>query len=353
MTVFDWSEKKKEIKEIEIKTQVADFWDDPQKAGGITKRLESLKKDFENWQNLETDIKNLEEYLGEVDESDDSREMIEEEANSIKSRLDEFEKKTFFSGEYDEQEVILEIHAGAGGDDAQDWAGMLMRMYLRFAEQQNWKTKILNKTEGGEAGIKSVVIEVTGEMIYGNLKSEKGIHRLVRQSPFNSDALRQTSFAAVEIWPVLDEEKTDIKESDLRIDTFRSSGAGGQSVNTTDSAVRITHLPTNTVVTCQNERSQLKNKESAMKVLRARIYEYLEEQRKEKEEEIKGEKKSAEWGNQIRSYVFHPYKMVKDHRTNFEVSDVEKVMDGGLKEFTEEYLREFFGSTKSKIPNSK
>ncbi len=317
--------------------------------------MEFLKKEISDWKAIEVDLVDIEEYFKELTEdNEDSVQLIVTEFESVKKRLNEFEKKTFFSGKYDKNNVILEIHAGAGGDDAQDWAEMLLRMYLRFCERQNWKTKILNKTEGGEAGIKSALIEVGGEMVFGNLKSEKGVHRLVRQSPFNSDALRQTSFASVEIWPVLDKNsKIEISASDLRIDTFRSSGAGGQSVNTTDSAVRITHLPTNTVVTCQDERSQLKNKESAMKVLKARLYEYLEQQQKEKEQEIKGEYKSAEWGNQIRSYVFHPYKLVKDHRTNFEVSDVEKVMDGEINDFIEEYLRHYIPSTKSKISNSK
>lgn len=292
---------------------------------------------------IEKDLTDIEDCLGEFEEDDlDSAEMIEGEFKSVKKRLANFEMKTFFNGKYDQSDVILEIHSGAGGDDAQDWAEMLLRMYLRFCEKRNWKTKILNKTEGGEAGIKNVVLEISGEMAYGNLKSEKGVHRLVRQSPFNADALRQTSFASVEIWPVLDKNsEIEINSSDLRIDTFRSSGAGGQSVNTTDSAVRITYLPTNTVVTCQDERSQLKNKEAAMKVLKARLYEYFEQQQKAKEQEIKGEYKSAEWGNQIRSYVFHPYKLVKDHRTNFEVSDVEGVMNGDLDEFVESYLRGF------------
>jgi len=290
---------------------------------------------------LEQDLANLKEYLEELEDDDqDSLEMILKEARSIEKRLTDFEKKTFFSGKYDQGDAILEIHAGAGGNDAQDWAEMLLRMYLRFCEKQKWKTKILNKTDGGEAGIKSAVVEISGEMVYGNLKSEKGVHRLVRQSPFNADALRQTSFAAVEIWPVLDNNnEVEINAGDLRVDTFRSSGAGGQSVNTTDSAVRITHLPTNTVVSCQNERSQLKNKEAAMKVLKARLYEYFEQQQRKEEQETKGEQKSVEWGNQIRSYVFHPYKMVKDHRTGFEVSDVEGVMEGGLEGFVEEYLR--------------
>jgi len=292
---------------------------------------------------LKSDLKNLFEYCDETEEDVDSLKMLSNEFSRIDKKLAEFEKRTFFSGEYDKDDVILEIHAGAGGADAQDWAEMLLRMYLRFAEKQNWKTRILNKSDGSEAGIKSATLEINGEMVFGNLKNERGVHRLVRQSPFNSDALRQTSFAAVEVWPVLNDDKNrvEINSKDLRIDTFRSSGAGGQSVNTTDSAVRITYLPTNTVVTCQDNRSQMKNKESALKVLKAKLYEYLDEKNKEKQQEMKGEYKSAEWGNQIRSYVFHPYKMVKDHRTGLEVSDVEKVMDGGIGDFIEENLKIF------------
>jgi peptide chain release factor 2 len=302
---------------------------------------------------LKSSLGNLKTYLSEISENDqDILNIIISDYYKIQKKIAEFEKKTLFQGKYDENNVILEIHAGAGGDDAQDWAEMLMRMYLRFFEKQKWKVEILNKTEGGEAGIKNVMVEVVGDMAFGNLKSEKGVHRLVRQSPFNADALRQTSFAAVEIWPILEnQDNLDINVSDLRIDVFRSSGAGGQSVNTTDSAVRITHIPTNTVVTCQNERSQLKNKESAMKVLKARLHEYLEEKQKAEQQDIKGEYKSAEWGNQIRSYVFHPYKMVKDHRTNYEVSEIEKVMDGQIEIFIEEYLR--FSQLSNKKNNTK
>lgn len=302
---------------------------------------------------MKSSLGNLKTYLSEISENDqDILNIIISDYYKIQKKIAEFEKKTLFQGKYDENNVILEIHAGAGGDDAQDWAEMLMRMYLRFFEKQKWKVEILNKTEGGEAGIKNVMVEVVGDMAFGNLKSEKGVHRLVRQSPFNADALRQTSFAAVEIWPILEnQDNLDINVSDLRIDVFRSSGAGGQSVNTTDSAVRITHIPTNTVVTCQNERSQLKNKESAMKVLKARLHEYLEEKQKAEQQDIKGEYKSAEWGNQIRSYVFHPYKMVKDHRTNYEVSEIEKVMDGQIEIFIEEYLR--FSQLSNKKNNTK
>ncbi len=326
-----------------METNRDDFWKNPLKASKINQEIEGFKKEFEEWKKLRKDFKNLKNYLVEIKEEEQSiLEIIVSEYQEIQKKIIKLEKKTLFQGKYDKNNVILEIYAGAGGDDAQDWAEMLMRMYLRFSENKKWKTKILNKTEGGEAGIKNVIIEVIGDTVFGNLKSEKGVHRLVRQSPFNADALRQTSFAAVEIWPILDnEEEVKINPNDLRVDVFKSSGAGGQSVNTTDSAVRITHIPTNTVVVCQNERSQIKNRELAMKVLKARLHQYLEERQKEEQQNIKGEHKSAGWGNQIRSYVFHPYKMIKDHRTGYEVSEIEGVMNGEIEDFIEEYLRFF------------
>jgi peptide chain release factor 2 len=355
-TVFEWDKKQKEIEEIEEKFQEEDLWKNSEKTAKMNQRLEHLKKETKKWGDLVVDFDNLKGYLNEIQENDsDLLDLIEKDFEKIEKKLENFEKKTFFVGKYDENDAILEIYAGAGGSDAQDWAEMLLRMYLRFIEKQGWKVNILNKSEGGEAGLKSVMIEVNGSMVFGNLKNEKGVHRLVRQSPFNSDALRQTSFAAVEIWPILEksESEIEINPGDLRIDTFRSSGAGGQSVNTTDSAVRITHLPTSTVVTCQNNRSQMQNKEAAMKVLRAKLYEYFEEQQKKEQADMKGEYKSAEWGNQIRSYVFHPYKMVKDHRTGWEVSDVEKVMDGEIEGFIEACLRGLNKRDKLEITSKK
>ena len=316
-----------------------DFWNDSQKAGEIMKELEFIKNELDEFEKIEEWALYLEEFKETVHTPEEEREL-EREVSKLDIEVEKLEFKTLFSGEYDTNDAILAIHAGAGGVDAQDWTEMLLRMYLRFAEKNNFKAKIADESRGGEAGIKSVTVEIDGKYAYGKLKSEAGVHRLVRLSPFNSDNLRQTSFALVEILPVVDEIKEiKIDPTDLKIDTFRSSGAGGQSVNTTDSAVRITHIPTGIVASCQNERSQLQNKERAMKILKAKIHQkYLQEQEKEKIK-LRGEHHSAEWGSQIRSYVLHPYKMVKDHRTNFETTDTEKVLDGDLEIFIESFLR--------------
>lgn len=306
--------------------------------------LETLRGEISMLSGLETELDELEEFLGVFSETDESSEEEEKEIldklEAIKQKLDALEFKTLFSGEYDRSDAILTITSGAGGVDAQDWSEMLLRMYLRFAEKNNFKAKLIDESRGAEAGIKSATLEISGAYAYGYLKGEAGVHRLVRLSPFNSDNLRQTSFAAVEVLPVIEEiSEVKIDPSDLRVDVYRSSGAGGQSVNTTDSAVRITHIPTSIVASCQNERSQLQNKEQAMKILTAKLHKaHLEEQEEEKKK-LRGENKANEWGSQIRSYVLHPYKMVKDHRTKHETAQAEDVLDGNLTEFMESYLK--------------
>jgi len=264
----------------------------------------------------------------------DSSEKLTDELNQKISELEKFFGEHKFtaqmSGKYDKRNAILAIHAGAGGADAQDWTEMLLRMYLRFCEKRNWKTNISSRTDGEEAGIKSVYIEIEGGYAYGYLKSEKGVHRLVRLSPFNANNLRQTSFALVEIYPEVESEEVCVEESDLEIGTFRSSGPGGQSVNTTDSAIRIKHKPSGIVVSCQTERSQIQNRKSAMTILRTKLLELQTKKTEQEQKSAKGQHVLAEWGNQIRSYVLHPYKLVKDHRTKVETVDVEAVLDGKL-----------------------
>lgn len=341
-TVFDWEEKKKEIEKLEQQSKEEGFWDKPQEAGEIMKKIESLKGELNKYQTVKKDFfetKSIWEEAREED-SDESAQIVDDSLDEIEKKVGELERKSFLSGKYDSNNAILAIHAGAGGDDAQDWAEMLMRMYLKYFEKQGYKAKIIQESRGSEAGIKSAAIEAKGEDVFGKLRTEKGVHRLVRLSPFNADNLRQTSFASVEVWPIIENDADiQLESKDLRVDTFRSSGAGGQSVNTTDSAVRVTHVPTGLVATCQSERSQLQNKDQAMKILKAKLADHLEEEQKKEERELKGEHKSAEWGNQIRSYVLHPYKLAKDHRTGHESAQVEDVLDGELGEFVEEALR--------------
>jgi len=314
-----------------------DFWNNREKAAEVMKYLEYLREEVEEFSLIENDLKDIEDILS-ISGKEELGE-IKEEIKNLQNKVNALEFKTLLGGKYDRNDVILTIHSGAGGVDAQDWAEMLLRMYLHWAEQNNFHAKIIDDSRGSEAGIKSATVEIEGNYAYGYLKGEHGVHRLVRLSPFNADNLRQTSFALVEVLPVIGEIKeVEIRPEDLRIDTFRSSGAGGQHVNVTDSAIRITHISTGIVTNCQNERSQMQNREQAMKVLKAKLHQkYLEDEEKEKLK-LRGEYHSAEWGNQIRSYVLHPYKMVKDHRTKFETSDVEKILDGDLQPFIESYL---------------
>ena len=306
------------------------------------KKLSSLRDEVDLWVKLEQRASDALELARLEDES--LREELERETEAIEAEVDRHEFNAMLSGKYDSGDALLAIHAGAGGTDSQDWADMLERMYLRWAERSGYETEILDLTEGEEAGIKSVTIAVDGKYAYGYLRPEKGVHRLVRLSPFDSSHRRHTSFALVEVLPQVEEEsEVQINPNDLRIDTYRSAGAGGQNVQKNDTAVRITHVPTGIVVTCQNERSQLQNRENAMRVLRARLLELKQQEQEEKMAELRGEFQKAEWGSQIRSYVLHPYQMVKDHRTDYEAGNTTAVLDGEIDGFIEAYLRSQVG----------
>jgi peptide chain release factor 2 len=310
------------------------------------RRLAEQKRTVEQWRSLEKKTSDIAELINLATEEADTSftEEIRNDVANITEQLDKLELELAFSGEYDARNAILEIHAGAGGTESQDWAEMLLRMYLRWAERNGYKAEILDESRGEEVGVKNVTISIAGEYAYGYLKSEHGVHRLVRLSPFDSDHARHTSFALAEVMPEA-EENVDLKivPEDLKIDTFRSSGAGGQNVQKVSSAVRITHLPTGIVVTCQTERSQLQNKAIAMKILYSRILEKELEKQAEERAKLKGKRIEAGWGNQIRSYVLHPYKMVKDHRTEYETSNTEAVLNGELDGFITAYLRSIVG----------
>ncbi|WP_243832453.1 peptide chain release factor 2 [Orenia marismortui] len=338
---YDSLEEKK--KELEFEMVDPNFWDDNEKAQKVAQRLSTIKGKISNFDTLAEEQEELDLLLELAIEEDDQNVINEVElrVKNLEKKLEKLELKTLLSGEYDENNALLSINPGAGGTESQDWAEMLLRMYTRWAEQHDYKVSTLEFLAGEEAGVKSVTLEITGPYAYGYLKSEKGVHRLVRISPFDSSGRRHTSFASVDIMPELDDNiEIEVEQSDLKIDTYRASGAGGQHVNTTDSAVRITHLPTGIVAQCQNERSQHKNKESAMKILKSKLFEYMQEKEAEKLEEIRGEHKEIAWGSQIRSYVFHPYQMVKDHRTSCETSKSNDVMDGDLDIFIESYLKQ-------------
>nr|WP_330390100.1 peptide chain release factor 2 [Tepidibacter formicigenes] len=336
------SKIKEKIQTQEQEMSKANFWEDNEKAQKLLQKNKSLKEtifEFENLENSLEDIKVLMELS--LEEEDLS---LEKEVNTsieeLNSNIEKMKIKTLLSGEYDKNNAILSIHAGSGGLDAQDWAKMLLRMYTRWAESKGYKASILDILSDPEAGIKSATILIEGTNSYGYLKGEKGVHRIVRISPFDTSGKRHTSFASVDVIPELDDDiEVDINPSDLKIDTYRASGAGGQHVNKTESAVRITHLPTGIVVQCQNQRSQHLNKDKAMKMLMAKLIELKELEQKEKIEDIQGEYSQISWGSQIRSYVFQPYTLVKDHRTNVEVGNVQGVMDGNIDIFMNEYLK--------------
>ena len=308
----------------------------------MSQRASALRTELAEWDALETETKDLQE-LSVLAESEKDKSFEEEGKQKLVALVKRFEQLEFYvllSGRYDGSNALVAIHAGTGGTEAQDWAAMLLRMYLRYAERRGLSTRIVDESKGAEAGVKSVTISVEGPYAYGYLKSEHGVHRLVRISPFDAEKMRHTSFALVEVLPEIPEtDALKIDPKDIRIDTYLSSGHGGQSVQTTYSAVRIVHIPTGITVTCQNERSQSQNKETAMKILRARLAIVEEQKRKDERAEIRGEYHEAEWGNQIRSYVVHPYKLVKDHRTKFESSDTVAILDGALEPFTESFLK--------------
>lgn len=342
MSLFDLAEKRHKIEELNAKTMEESFWSDPEAAQHTIRKLNSIKEVVESYDHLEKtldSLKDSEEML--KDDFDEELFMLVEEVyQELTKAFDDFEIQILLSHEYDHSNAILELHPGAGGTESCDWADMLYRMYSRWAEKKGFKVSVLDYLPGEEAGIKSVTFMVEGDMAYGYLKAEKGVHRLVRISPFDSGGRRHTSFASLDVMPQFNNEiEIEIKPEDLLVETKRASGAGGQHINKTDSAVRMVHKPTGLVATCQNGRSQHENREEALRILKSRLYQKMIEEQEAKLAEIKGEQKLIEWGSQIRSYVFHPYSMVKDHRTNVETSDIQGVMDGDLDNFIYAYLK--------------
>lgn len=338
--IFDLEKVENDVKKLEEQTFEVDFWN-RKDSQDILKEITNLKKIKDEYIYLNSMYEEIQMILEFIEMGDNSFESdLEEKINILENEIDNFKIKLLLDEKYDSNNAILTINSGAGGTEACDWAEMLYRLYNRWANKKDFKVEILDSLVGEEAGLKSITLNIRGNFAYGYLKGEKGVHRLVRISPFDSNARRHTSFAAINVMPEIEDDvEVNIKSEDLKIDTYRASGAGGQHVNTTDSAVRITHLPTNTVVTCQNERSQLKNRETAMKILKSKLFE-IEMEKKEKEmANLKGVDSKIEWGSQIRSYVFQPYKMVKDHRTKAEEGNVEKVMDGDIDLFINEYLK--------------
>ena len=332
--------------DLQKKTENPDLWQDPEAAQKLMKDISGIKDEVAEWQNLRLSIADTLE-LAQLEDPDLVPE-IETETAKLENEVNKRAFEAKLSGQYDPGDALLAIHAGAGGTDSQDWAEMLERMYLRWAERKGYQTDILDMTEGEEAGIKSATIAINGRYAYGYLRSEKGVHRLVRLSPFDAAHRRHTSFAMIEVLPQVEENsQVEINSDDLRIDVFRSSGAGGQNVQKNATAIRITHLPTNIVVSCQNERSQLQNKQNAMRVLRSRLVERKQIEQEEKISQLRGEYQKAEWGSQIRSYVLHPYQMVKDHRTDHEKGNTQAVLDGDIDSFIEAYLQSKVGENQT------
>ena len=342
MIHFDIANLELELKELESKTNSPDFWQNAEKNTPILTKIKAIQNKLEKYNKIQSELSNI-ENLNDLLLLEYDKELSEElilNTDSLEKEIDKLEIQTLLSGKYDRNNAILTLHPGAGGTESQDWAEMLYRMYSKWSSSNGYTVKELDYLEGDEAGIKSVTFSVSGENAYGYLKSEMGVHRLVRISPFDSGGRRHTSFASLEVLPEITEDIVlEINSDDLRIDTYRASGAGGQHINKTDSAVRITHIPTNLVVACQSERSQTQNKETAMRMLKSKLLELKEKEQKDKIEDLKGVQKDIAWGSQIRSYVFCPYTLVKDHRTNYEVGNVEAVMNGDLNGFMEAYLK--------------
>lgn len=341
MNLFDIPKLKKELTELEQQTVAENFWNDSKNSAKVLTKIKQLKSKCTEYENITNEITNLQELteLVELEPDEEISKDILKNTKKIEKQLEKFKLATLLSGKYDANNAIITIHPGAGGTESQDWAEMLYRMYSRWANKNNYTLTEIDYLEGEEAGLKSVTFEVVGENAYGYLKSEMGVHRLVRISPFDAGGRRHTSFASVEVLPeITDDIDIEINQDDLRVDTYRASGAGGQHINKTSSAVRITHIPTNIVVACQSERSQIQNRETAMRMLKSKLLDLKEKEQKEKIEDLKGEQKDIAWGSQIRSYVFCPYTLVKDHRTNYEVGNVEAVMNGDIDGFIESYL---------------
>ena len=338
MNLLKLPDLKNKALQLEEQMSMTDFWSDQKRAQNISQDYQNIKSEVEKWEEIKKQACDLLELAQSGDESLEKE--IEDQTTQLENKFQEYELFLLLNGPYDQNNAIIAIHAGSGGTEAQDWTAMLLRMVTRFCEKQNWRVEILDESRGAEVGYKSITIRVSGRYAFGYLKSEHGVHRMVRISPFDAEKMRHTTFALMEVLPELDDRiEVIIDPKDLRIDTFMSGGKGGQSVNTTYSAVRIVHIPTGISVSCQNERSQLQNKETAMKILKAKLHLLEEEKHAKAHKELRGEYKSAEWGNQIRSYVLHPYHLVKDHRTNYESTDPESVLEGELLPLCEAYLK--------------